>query len=175
MDIVIRTEKTDDYEAVVRLTDLAFKYMPFSDHTEGELVGRLRKGPNFIEDLSLVAELENKIIGYILFTKVNIDDGEKLHEALALAPISVHPNYQLKGIGSQLIREGLKRAKEKGFKSVIVIGHPDYYPRFGFKLAANYYIKSPFGIPQEAFMALELVPNGLRDVKGTVIYPQEFI
>ena len=129
MEIILRTEKPEDYEEVVELTELAFKDMPFSSHTEGELVRKLRKGSNFIQELSLVAELEDRIIGHILFTKINIADGEKLHGTLTLAPVSVHPEFQRKGIGSKLIKEGLERAKKLGFTSVIVVGHPEYYPK----------------------------------------------
>ncbi len=93
---------------------------------------------------------------------------------LSLAPMSVHPNYQRKGIGSRLVREGLKQAKEKGYGSVIVVGHPEYYPRFGFNKASKFDIKVPFDAPDNAFMALELVENALQNVKGVVEYPTPF-
>jgi predicted N-acetyltransferase YhbS len=175
MDAIISTERPEDYEEVIKLTDLAFKDMPFSSHKEGELVSKLRKGVNFVEELSIVAKLNNKIIGHILFTKLNIKDGEKLYETIELAPVSVLPEYQRKGIGSKLINEGIERAKKLGFKSVIVVGHPEYYPKFGFEPAAKYNLKSSIDVPSEVFMAMELVEDGLKDVKGTVIYPEEFL
>ncbi|MDR3627451.1 MAG: N-acetyltransferase [Ignavibacteriaceae bacterium] len=174
MGIILSTEKPEDYEEVINLTDLAFKDMPFSNHKEGELVHKLRKGPNFVEELSIVAKLDGKIIGHILFTKLYIKDVEKSYETLELAPVSVLPEYQRKGIGSMLINEGLKRAKEMGFKSVMVVGHPDYYPRFGFQKAEKYNIKSSIEVPADVFMAIELIENGLKDVAGTLIYPEEF-
>jgi predicted N-acetyltransferase YhbS len=175
MGIVLRTERKEDYEEVIKLTDLAFKDMPFSSHNEGELVRKLRKGINFIEDLSIVAVLGDKIIGHILFTTINIVEGEKIFKSLILAPVSVVPEYQRKGIGSQLIREGLERAKKSGYTSVIVVGHPEYYPKFGFEPAAKYNLKSSIEVPTEVFMVQELVENGLKDVTGTVTYPEEFI
>jgi predicted N-acetyltransferase YhbS len=175
MGITIRTEKPDDYEEVIKLTSLAFENMPFSNQQEGELVRKLRKGPNFVEELSIVAVLDGKIIGHILYTKLNIKDGEKLYETLMLAPVSVLPGYQRKGIGSALVREGLERAKKLGFKSVIVVGHPEYYPKFGFQKAEKFNLKSSIDVPPDVFMVMELAENGLKNVNGTVIYPQEFL
>jgi predicted N-acetyltransferase YhbS len=175
MGIILSTEKPEDYKEVINLTDLAFKDMPFSNHKEGELVRKLRKSHNFVEELSIVAKLDGKIIGHILFTKLYIKDGEKSYETLELAPVSVLPEHQQKGIGSQLVNEGLKRAKGMGFKSVMVVGHPDYYPRFGFQKAEKYNIKSSIDVPADVFMVMELIKNGLKDVKGTLIYPDEFM
>jgi predicted N-acetyltransferase YhbS len=93
---------------------------------------------------------------------------------LALAPVSVVPEHQNKGIGSALISESLKIAKEIGFKSVIVLGHDKYYPRFGFKPASTWGIKAPFDVPDEFFMALELGDGALEDISGTVVYSKEF-
>jgi predicted N-acetyltransferase YhbS len=109
-----------------------------------------------------------------MFTKLIITNGEKEYESLALAPLSVLPSYQNKGIGSALINEGLKIAKELEFKSVIVLGHAKYYPRFGFKPASTWGIKPPFDVPDNAFMALELKSGSLNGIKGTVMYPKEF-
>lgn len=101
-------------------------------------------------------------------------DGNKKHDTLALAPMSVHPDYQKKGVGSKLIREALKRVKDKRHGSVIVCGHPEYYPKFGFQKASKYGIKSPFDIPDNVFLALELVEGALKKMKGTVEYPKPF-
>jgi predicted N-acetyltransferase YhbS len=88
--------------------------------------------------------------------------------------MAVLPEYQKKGIGLQLVEEGLKRARKLGFKSVIVLGHAAYYPRFGFEPAGKWGIRPPFEVPDDAFMALELVRDGLKDIQGTVEYPPEF-
>ena len=103
-----------------------------------------------------------------------IQDNDIQYPSLSLAPLSVLPVYQRKGVGKQLISEGLKQAKSMGFQSVIVLGHPDYYPKFGFKLAGSWNIKAPFAVPVNAFFALELTESGLHGVSGTVQYPREF-
>ncbi|WP_042272668.1 GNAT family N-acetyltransferase [[Clostridium] dakarense] len=175
MNIKIRQENEKDYKVSEDLVKLAFENEEFSDKSEHLLVNRLRKGNSFIKELSMVVEDNEKIVGHILFTKALIDNGKEKFETLALAPLSVLPKYQGKGIGSKLIKEGLKKAKEMGYKSVIVLGHDKYYPRFGFIPASNYDIKAPFEVPNEAFMALELIPNGLENISGTVVYAKEFL
>ena len=110
-----------------------------------------------------------------MLTKLLIENGDKKYNSLALAPVSVLPEYQNNGIGSKLIRESLKIAREIGFKSVIVLGHDKYYPRFGFKPASLWGIKAPFEVPVEAFMVLELEVRVLDDVAGTVVYGKEFL
>lgn len=90
------------------------------------------------------------------------------------APVAVLPAYQKQGIGSQLILHGLNKSKEMGFKSVIVLGHETYYPRFGFRPADKWGIKAPFEVPDEAFMALELEAGSLNGIAGTVVYGREF-
>lgn len=108
-----------------------------------------------------------------MLTKLYIENDENKYDSLALAPVSVLPEYQNKGIGSKLIRESLNIAKELGFKSVIALGHDKYYPRFGFKPASTWGIKASFPVPDEAFMALELEVGGLDGVTETVIYSKE--
>jgi predicted N-acetyltransferase YhbS len=117
---------------------------------------------------------EGEIVGHTLFTKILINNGKETYPSLALAPVAVLPNYQGKGIGGKLIVEGMKRASSLGFGSVIVLGHKDYYPRFGFVPASKYEISAPFEEPDEEFMALELKPGALNDVTGTVEYAKEF-
>lgn len=175
MNITIRQENERDYEISEKVVKLAFENEEFSDKSEHLLVNRLRKGNSFIKELSMVAKDNKNIVGHILFTKVLIYNGKENFETLALAPVSVLPNYQGKGIGSKLIKEGLKKAKEMGYKSVIVLGHDKYYPKFGFIPASNYDIKAPFEVPNEAFMALELITNALKHVSGTVVYAKEFL
>ena len=88
--------------------------------------------------------------------------------------MAVRPEFQKSGIGGQLIQQGLKVAEELGFKSVIVLGHEHYYPKFGFEPADKWNIKAPFDVPSNVFMAIELVKDGLKNISGTVIYPKEF-
>ncbi|NLP41786.1 MAG: N-acetyltransferase [Veillonellaceae bacterium] len=174
MNIRIRKETERDYRNVEDLVQKAFQEAQFSDHSEHLLVSRLRKSNAFIAELSLVAEKAGLLVGHILFSKVRIVNERKIVESLALAPVAVLPEYQNKGVGKLLIREGLRIAQELGFESVIVLGHEHYYPRFGFKPARSWGIKLPFTVPEENFMALELKEGALDDAAGVVEYPQEF-
>lgn len=164
----IRQENTEDYKAVFAVNEIAF-----GQKDEAELVDRIRKGDCYIPELSLVAEVDDKIVGHILFSKIRIKNSTE-YESLALAPMAVLPDYQKKGIGGKLIVEGLKTAKALGHESVIVLGHKEYYPKFGFKNASTWGIACPLEVPDEYFMALELIPEILSDKAGTVIYPPEF-
>jgi predicted N-acetyltransferase YhbS len=174
MKIDIRREQPGDYKAVYKLTELAFRDLEISEHNEQDLVERLRRSSSFIPELSLVAVLEQEIVGHILLTRNKIVNDREEFESLTLAPVSVTPEHQNQGIGSQLIRTVLDTARELGFKSVFLVGHENYYPRFGFVPASKFGILSPFEVPDPVFMALELVPGGLKGVSGTIQYPSEF-
>ena len=169
--ITIRQEKKDDFREVFELNHIAF-----GQENEARLVEALRNNQTaFVPELSIVATNNNKIVGHILFTKINIkDDKGNLNESLGLAPMAVRPEFQKSGIGGQLIRNGFEVAKGLGFKSVIVLGHEHYYPKFGFQPADKWKIKAPFDVPSNAFMAIELAPDGLKNISGTVVYPKEF-
>ena len=174
MEIRIRKEGPIDHQQVFELTKLAFAEMEFADHDEHFLVERLRKSKYFIPELSLVAESGNKIIGHILLTRLYIHSETADYESLSLAPVSVLPEYQKQGVGGMLIQEAHKIAKDLGYKSVILVGHPNYYPRFGYKKACDFGIEFPFIVPDEVCMAVELVDNGLAEVNGMVEYPPEY-
>lgn len=174
MNINIRQETEKDYKSSEVVVEKAFKDEKYSDHKEQFLVAKLRKSDGFIPELCLVAEVDEEIIAHIMLTKISIENGEKKYESLALAPVSVLPGYQNKGIGSKLIIESLRIAKEIGFKSVIVLGHDKYYPKFGFKPSSIWGIKAPFDVSDEFFMALELENGSLSGVTGTVVYDKEF-
>jgi predicted N-acetyltransferase YhbS len=170
----IRKERPADYQAVFDIVELAFRTMPFADGDEQFLVERLRKNKAFIPELSLVAEKENKLVGHILFTPLQIIAGDKVYNSLTLAPVSVLPEYHGRGIGSKLIEEGHRIAKTLGFTSCFVLGHPDYYPRFGYEPTGKWGIPPPHGAPPEAFMAVEFVPGSLTGVTGVVKFLHEF-
>jgi predicted N-acetyltransferase YhbS len=173
MDITIRQELSEDYKTTEKVVESAFANMEFSDKKEHALVSRIRKSDAFIPKLSLVA-VNKEIVGHILLSKIKIINDNQFEESLALAPVSVLPGYQNKGVGGLLITEALKEAKELGYKSVVVLGHPEYYPRFGFKKASLWGIKAPFEVPDEAFMATDLSENALNNVSGVVEYPSVF-
>ena len=174
MEIKLRQENEKDYKSVFQLIEKAFEHEEYSDHKEQFLVERLRKSNAFIPELSIVAELENKIIGHILLTKLEIKNDSESFESLALAPVSVLPEFQGKGIGSKLILQSHKTAKDLGYKSIILLGHQDYYPRFGYELCEKYNIEMPFDVPAENCMVIVLVENGLAGVSGKVVYPPAF-
>lgn len=167
----LRQETSDDFKEVFEVNQMAF-----GQDNEAKLVDALRNNPTvFVPELSIVATGNNKIVGHILFTKINIKDEKgNIHESLGLAPMAVRPGWQKNGIGGQLIRKGLEVAKDLGFKSVIVLGHENYYPKFGFEPAGKWNIKAPFDVPSNVFMVIELEQDGLKSISGTVIYPKEF-
>lgn len=170
MDIIIRQEREPDYKLSEYVVEKAFENDEYSDHKEQFLVAGLRRSDAFIPELSLVAEHDGKIVGHIMLTRLHIVNGEKSYESLALAPVSVLPQYQNLGIGSIMVIECLRIAEGMGFKSVIVLGHDKYYSRFSFKPASMWGIKAPFDVPDENFMALELENGSLGGAAGTVVY-----
>jgi predicted N-acetyltransferase YhbS len=176
MDIFIRQERPEEYSSTEEMTKQAFSHEEYSDKKEHLLVNKIRKSDAFIPELSLVAiNQSHEVVGHILLSKITIIDHDKVADSLALAPVSVAPSFQNKGIGSQLIRAALQKAKEFGFQSVIVLGHKDYYPKFGFKQAVLWNITPPFEVPDEVFMALELSEHSLRNVRGIVHYSKAFL
>lgn len=174
MSVVIRQEAEQDYSKTEQLVEEAFKNEEYTDHTEQFLVAKLRKSDAFIPELSLVAEQNQELIGHVLLTKITIENEGKQTTSLALAPVSVLSDYQKQGVGSQLISAALTKAKELGYLSVIVLGHDTYYPKFGFQPASIFGIESPFEVPDEAFMALELEEGNLQGVSGKVVYSKPF-
>ena len=167
--LIIRQENKNDYEEVYNVIKTAFETAEHSDGNEQDLVVALRKSDNFIPELSLVAVMDNKIVGYILFTKIKIGKQEEL----ALAPIGVLPEYQKQGIGRTLIQEGNKKAKELGYHYSVVLGSDKYYPKFGYVSAKEYGIVAPFDVPDENFMAIKLNDIDI-EIKGIVQYAKEF-
>lgn len=165
----IRKETEKDYSSVRKVNESAFE-----TNEEADLVDSLRKNPNYIPELSLVAEENNEVIGHILFTPLKIINSEADNNLLALAPMAVLPKYQKKGIGSAMIKAGFEKAQELGYKAVIVLGHPDYYPRFGFIRAEKFDIHPPLEEWKEAFFAKELENGSLKNVSGIVSYLPEF-
>lgn len=169
-DIVIRQETQEDIVYIYNLIKNAFKNAEHSDGDEHNLVKRLRKSSAFIPELSLVAELDSKIVGHILFTKVMVGNSIQL----ALAPVSVDPAFQKRGIGSLLINSGHTIAKRMGFEYSIILGYPKYYSRFGYKPSIEFNIICPFDVPEDFFMAINLQEKkSLLNAK--VEYPKEFL
>jgi putative acetyltransferase len=165
MLVLIRTERGDDRGAIYGVNQTAF-----GGREESELIDRLREEGSVL--LSLVAEIEGRVVGHVLFSRMFIDAEPELIPAVALAPMAVLPANQRQGIGGELIRAGLDAMRAQGERIVIVVGHPEYYPRFGFSATRAAPLESPF--PPEAFMALELAPGALDEVRGKVRYASPF-
>ncbi len=167
--LTVRPERAADIDAVRKLNKKAFK-----GKAESKLVNALRGTEWYVPELALVAELEGRVAGHLLLSLVEIKEGDRSVPALALAPMGVLPEFQGRGIGSALVKRGLAEAARLGHKLVVVVGHPEYYPRFGFVPAGEKGLRLPFECPPEAFMALELAPGALAGVSGEVSYPPPF-
>lgn len=164
------TQETDD--DIVNLREVLTA--AFGRTSEAELVEAIRNSANFIPELSIVAKEDGNVLGHILFSPIVIETQKQTVSALALAPLAVTPTRQREGIGSQLVQVGLSKCRELGHSIVVVLGEPRCYGRFGFQTASQFGVQAPFPVPDEAFMVLELKPDALRDVRGTVRYPAYF-
>jgi putative acetyltransferase len=156
LKIVIRSETQSDVSAITDVTIAAFKTMEISNHTEQFIIEALRAAKALT--VSLVAEVEGRIIGHIAFSPVTISDGTQ--NWYGLGPVSVLPTYQRQGIGKALIREGLSHLKDINANGCCLVGHPDYYIKFGFKNMSGLVHE---GVPQEVFFALSFdghIPQG---------------
>jgi putative acetyltransferase len=142
----------------------------FGTPIEARLVDLLRGAP---DSISLVATMEDRVIGHILFTPISIDPPASVRVA-GLAPMSVRPKYQRAGVGGQLVRAGLEECRQRGYAAVVLVGHPEYYPRFGFVPAHTKGLECEFPVPQDAFMVLELDAGALAGLAGVVRYRPEF-
>ncbi|MFC0186822.1 GNAT family N-acetyltransferase [Fictibacillus aquaticus] len=167
--ITIRPEQIQDIAAIREVNDLAFK-----GENESKLVEAIRQSEFFVPELSLVALHDNQVIGHILFSIISIETEAGPVPTLALAPMSVRPQYQNQGIGSSLVKEGLQKCRQLGYKHTAVLGHPEFYSKFGFTPSVTKGIAAPFPVPDEVFMVIELQENSLDSIKGKVKYPSAF-
>lgn len=163
----IRLETNHDRTAIWHVNQAAF-----DADAEANLVDALRDGG--YADVSLVAKIDDLIVGHILFSRLSILTRTGAVDAVSLAPMAVHPSYQRKGIGSKLVLAGLEACRERGHKIVVVLGHPDFYPRFGFSANLARSLENQFG-SGNAWMAIELVPEALAGIEGRVEYPPPFM
>ena len=162
----VRPETPEDFAAVRAVNEAAF-----GSPAEADLVDTLR---GKIQPLvSLVADLDGLVVGHILFSPISLDAPSEL-KLMGLGPMGVLPKHQRQGIGSALVVAGLKQCEALDCDAVVVLGHPEYYPRFGFVVASSHGISSEYDAPDEAFMIKELTPGSLRGVSGTVSYDEAF-
>jgi len=162
--IEIREERPDDVPAIRELNRCAF-----GQDQEGNIVDALRS--NGAALLSLVATLYDRVVGHIIYSPVSV--GAQVTSA-ALGPMAVLPEHQRQGIGGKLIESGNKRLKDAGYPFIIVVGHADYYPRFGFRPAREYGIKCEWEVPDDVFMILVFDEAKMRGISGSANYRHEF-
>lgn len=156
LSVQIRDETRGDIDAITAVTILAFNTLEISDHTEQFIIKELRNANALT--LSLVAEVERQVVGHIAFSPVAISDGTT--NWFGLGPVSVNPEYQRRGIGKALIEEGLRRLKKMGARGCCLVGHPEYYRKFGFENVPGLVFE---GVPREVFFALSFdshLPRG---------------
>lgn len=168
IDIVINKESTCDFDQVWNLNLLAF-----GRDDEARLVDELRN--TGIPYISLIAKKNLEIIGHIMFTRVVLTDYESNLNIMGLGPMAVMPEFQGKGIGSKLVKSGLTECGNSGSDAVVVLGHPEYYPRFGFVPSVIYDIHSEYDVPSDAFMIMELMPGVLSGKRGIIKYHGLFV
>lgn len=162
--IIIRSETEDDVSAITEVTFAAFKSLEISNHTEQDIIIALRTAKALA--LSLVAEMDGRVIGHIAFSPISISDDTR--NWYGLGPISVLPAFQRQGIGKALIKEGFSRLKDMNAQGCCLVGHPDYYRRFGFGNPSELVLE---GVPQDVFFALSF--DG-HTPKGTVSFHEGF-
>ena len=167
-DLIVREERAEDIEAVRKLNESAF-----DTRSEADLVDSLRERGNAV--LSLVAVLDGAVVGHILFSRIELECSTTPPVMpLGLAPMAVDPKFHRQGIGSRLVEVGLVECHRLGSEVLVVLGHPDFYPRFGFTPASKFDIRSVYDVPDEVFMALELREGALDNCSGVARYAEEF-
>jgi putative acetyltransferase len=165
-DMEVRWERLSELTAISDVNREAF-----GGSTEADLVEALRTKAGCI---SLVAASKQTVVGHILFTPVEVTGSSGTVQVAGLGPMAVRPPWQRKGVGSRLVRQGLEECRRSGYEAVVVLGHPEYYPRFGFVPASGFGLRCEFDAPDEAFMALELQSGALHAGGGMVRYSVEF-
>jgi putative acetyltransferase len=163
----IREEQPGDETAIRNVNEQAF-----GSPAEADLVDKLRERDAFV--LSMIAIEDDTVVAHILFTEAIIDDPDASIKAIGLAPMAVLPQYQRKKIGSQLLDAALDKCKHLDHDAVIVLGYPEYYPKFGFTTAKSQGIQCEFDVPDDVFMVLELKEDALAGWTGTIKYQPEF-
>jgi predicted N-acetyltransferase YhbS len=168
--LIIRPEKPAEFPAVYDLVKASFKTARVSNGKEQDYVNDLRTSLNYIPQLALVAEEDEKIIGHIMLTKTYVMGTQK-YEAVMIAPLCVAPNHQNQGVGTALVKKSFQLAKANGYRAVFVVGDPAYYGRFGFRPTAQFGIKHfPEENPDQNLMVYQLTKNALAGISGIVTF-----
>lgn len=165
--VVIRTEQPCDFDEIRTVVKTAFAGAEHTDGDEHNLVDRLRRTEEYVPELSFVAEIEGKIVGYAMFSRIKIG----MSKAIALAPLAVLPGFQNQGIGRALIEAGHRKAKAEDYYCSVILGSPGYYSKSGYFPALTFGIEAPFEVPTQSYMVFPLKPNLPH---GKVRYSQAF-
>lgn len=171
----IQTARLEDYKKIASLVKEAFTLSEHGYGNEVELVEKIRQDESYLPELEIVAKENNTLLDYGLLSKVEVlDTSGKSLTGLVLAPLAVSPSFQGQKIGEKILRELETRGKSLGYPFISILGHPTYYPKFGYVKASTYHIFPPFEVPDEAFMIKELFPNSLKNSSGTIHYAPLF-
>lgn len=165
-DVEIRMETEEDWYAVELMTQHAFWNKHHLGCDEHYLVHKLRQDKDYLPDLSRIAVKDGEVIGCIMYSKARVVDGTDTHDIIAFGPLCVEPKWQGCGVGELLLRETMDIATKQGYKGIVIFGEPDYYPRIGFKTCDNFGITTANGKNFDAFMGIELVEGGMKNIKG---------
>ena len=171
MDVKLRHITKEDYYNVEYTAKKAFWNLNMPGCDEHYLVHRIWDEPGYVPEISLLAEINNEVVGFILYTRCRLETENGNVEVLTFGPLCVDPEYQKTGIGKKLLLESMELAKAQNFKGILICGVPEYYPKFGFKTADKFGITMPDGSNFDAFMGYELVEKGLSDNKGKFFEP----
>jgi putative acetyltransferase len=164
---IIRPETPADFVAIRYINQEAF-----GQAVEADLIEQLRARGQLV--LSLVAEADGQLVGHIAFSPVEVESNPVGVAVVGLAPMAVLPAHQRGGVGTLLVKTALAECHVLGYDAVVVLGHPDYYPRFGFAPASRFELRCEYDVPDEVFMAQELRPGALAECAGLVRYQPEF-
>jgi predicted N-acetyltransferase YhbS len=175
LKLSIRPERPDDAPVVRAVVQKAFAGIGYSDHREHLLVERLRASPAYVPGLSLLAEVDGEGVGHVMLSRIEVVDRDRRVEGLSLAPLSVIPAFQRQGVGGRLVRQAHAAAKALGFPFIVLVGHAEYYPRFGYEALDGFPITLPFEVPAASRMILPLSPDALEGVQGRVEYPPAWL
>ncbi len=169
LSFIIRQETVKDHAEVYSLIKTAFETANVKDGDEQDFAVKLRNSKGFVPELSLVAELDGKLIGHIMMTKTHVEQADgSMFEALLVAPLSVLLEHRNKGIGSSLMEEAIRIATSLGYKAAFLVGDPNYYNRFGYRQTSFFGIKPRSPIPDQFVQVLELQIDSLKGIQGTV-------
>lgn len=166
--MLIRPERSGDFQTIHTLVESAFQTAEVSDGDEQDYVEQLRRGPAYIPELALVAERSGELIGHIMLTRTCVVDEPRRIAALLLSPLAVLFEHRCQRVGSALVEEALRRAAAMGHTAVFLVGDPAYYGRFGFRPSADYGIRHSGRIAESYVMALELSDGALAEMRGTI-------